>query len=90
MSQPNYSVYMIRTRENKLYTGVSNDVGRRFKEHVANGAKTAKALRGKGPLELVFVSVIGSRDDALRVEAQIKKKSKSEKEQMIEQAKTLA
>lgn len=86
MSQPNYSVYMIRTRENKLYTGVSNDVRRRFKEHVASGAKAAKALRGKGPLELVFVSEVGSRNDALRIEAQIKKKSKSEKEQMIEQS----
>lgn len=48
------------------------------------GKKTAKALRGKGPLELILHSAIGDRSEALKREAWFKSLSKIEKENIVE------
>ncbi len=66
-----------------LYTGITQDVQRRFKEHQESGAKAAKYLKGKKPLKLVFHKKIGSRSQALKAEAKIKKWSKEKKESLI-------
>ncbi len=66
-----------------LYTGVTQDVKRRFKEHTEGGAKAAKFLKGKEPLNLVFHQEIGSRSLALKMEAAIKKWSKGKKESLV-------
>ena len=57
---------------------------RRISEHAQYNGKGAKYLRGKRPLQLVFVKAIGSRGLALRVESQIKKLPKAQKEQLID------
>ena len=49
-----------------LYTGITQDVQIRFKEHQEGGAKAAKYLKGKKPLKLVFHKKIGSRSQALK------------------------
>ena len=67
----------------QLYTGVTQDVPRRFKEHQKEGGKGAKYLKGKKPLKLVFHKKIGSRSQALKTEAQIKKWPKKKKEALI-------
>ena len=74
---------MIRTKNGALYTGITQDVERRFAEHVAGGKKGAKYLRGRGPLNLVFRQKIGSRSEALKAEAAVKNMSKGEKEEMV-------
>jgi putative endonuclease len=79
-----WSVYMVRCKDGALYTGIATDVSRRIVEHAQNKRKGAKYLRGKGPLLLVFVRAIGSKDLALRVESQIKKLSRARKEELIE------
>ena len=66
-----------------LYTGITQDVQRRVKEHQEGGAKAAKYLKGKKPLELVFYKKIGSRSQALKAEAKIKKWPKEKKESLI-------
>ena len=66
-----------------LYTGITQDVQRRFKEHQEGGAKAAKYLKGKKPLKLVFHKKIGSRSQALKAEAKIKKWPKEKKESLI-------
>ncbi|MGP6213224.1 DNA damage response exodeoxyribonuclease YhbQ, partial [Escherichia coli] len=43
-------LYLIRTADNKLYTGITTDVERRYQQH--QSGKGAKALRGKGELTL--------------------------------------
>ncbi len=72
-------VYMIECANGHLYTGCTNDIERRFKEHQANGAKTAKFLRGKGPLQLVYRESVGSQGEALRREIAIKKMTRTKK-----------
>lgn len=74
---------MVLTRLNTLYCGISNDVDRRFQEHCAGAPKGAKALRGKGPLQLRFQQEIGDRSLASQVEARVKKLSRSQKDLLI-------
>ncbi len=83
-----WSVYVVRTRDGALYTGISTDVARRVGEH-AEG-RGAKALRGRGPLELVFRRRIGAVGLALRVERRLKRLSRLEKEDVVRRAPTRA
>ncbi|WP_078084584.1 GIY-YIG nuclease family protein [Microbulbifer mangrovi] len=76
-------VYLIRTNNGSLYTGVTRDVARRFEEHNSGGPKAAKALRGRGPLELAFHCAMRSKSDALKLEVEIKRWPKPRKEQLI-------
>jgi len=85
---PQWSLYIVRCRDGALYTGIATDVVRRIAEHAQNG-KGAKYLRGKGPLRLVLVMAIGSRERALRVEGRIKKLPKARKEELIVQEDTV-
>ncbi|KOE82168.1 GIY-YIG nuclease family protein [Vibrio aestuarianus] len=78
----NWWVYLIRTRHQSLYCGITTDVKRRFAQHQAG--KGAKALRGKGPLQLVWSqSLGGSKSHALKIELAIKKLNKRQKEQLV-------
>ncbi len=79
-----WHLYMVRTNHGQLYTGITQDVTRRFLEHQEGGKKTAKYLRGKGPLKLVFQQEIGSRSSALKAETALKKLPKQQKESLAE------
>ncbi len=76
-----WHLYLIRTRQGTLYTGISTDVLRRFDDH--REGKGAKYLRSRGPLTLVYQSKIGKRALALKTEYRIKKLQKSKKEQIV-------
>lgn len=78
-----WSLYLIRCRDNSLYCGVTKDVGRRFAEHCAGGRRSARYVRGKAPLILVFQQVIGSHSQALKVEYRLKRQSKDNKERLV-------
>ncbi|GGI89539.1 GIY-YIG nuclease family protein [Shewanella gelidii] len=76
-------VYIIRCCHGHLYTGVTTDVERRFKEHESGGVKAAKFLKGKGPLKLMYQEVAEDRSAALKREIAIKKLSRSSKLALI-------
>ena len=76
-----WKVYLLRCGDGSLYTGISNDVDSRLEAHRAG--KGAKYTRGRGPFKLVYLEKCGSYSDALKREAQIKKLTKREKEQLI-------
>lgn len=77
-----WQIYLIRCRDNTLYTGVTKDLARRLREHAAEGAACAKYLRGRGPFTLVFTCIIGSRSEALRAERRVKRLSRQDKESL--------
>ncbi len=79
-----WSVYFVRTASNALYCGVSTDVARRFQEH-QQGKKGAKALRGKGPLSLVWHYEVGDKCRAMQMEYRIKQLTKTQKEAIAAQ-----
>jgi putative endonuclease len=74
-------LYLVRTANNALYTGITTDVARRFLEHQCG--KGAKALRGKGELTLAFSAPVGERSLALRMEYRIKQLTKRQKERLV-------
>jgi putative endonuclease len=80
-------LYMVRTACNRLYTGITTDIDRRFKEHLATAdgvsTKGAKYFRGKQIEEIVYKERFPDRSSASKREAYIKSLSKNEKEKMI-------
>lgn len=85
-----WSIYMIKTRLNTLYTGISTDVERRFKEHSGVSKRGARYLKGKGPLELVWQQMVGTKSDALVLEYKVKKLNRRQKLCLIEGSLDLA
>ena len=81
MNETIWHLYMLRMPSGMLYTGITTDVVRRVAQHQAG--KGAKALRGKGELELVFHCQVGDRSMALRLEYRVKQLSKKQKEELI-------
>ena len=75
-------VYMIRCKDGSLYTGWTNNLEKRFRNHCKG--KGAKYTRGRGPLELVYYEVFEDKGEAMRREYEIKQLKKSEKEKLIE------
>ncbi|MHC4600944.1 MAG: GIY-YIG nuclease family protein [Planctomycetota bacterium] len=76
-----WHLYMVRCVDGSLYTGISQDVSRRFEAH--SRGRGAKFLRGKGPLQLVFTRPVGPRALAMKIEARVKKFPRARKEALI-------
>ena len=76
-------LYLIRCRDDTLYTGISTDVDRRFAQHQSERYAGSKYLKGRGPLSLVFKEKLGSRSLALKMEHRVKKMAKARKEKLI-------
>ena len=76
-------LYVVRTVDRYLYTGVTTDVARRYREHLAQGRRTARFLRTHKPGRLVFSELIGGRSLALRVEYRFKRLPRQAKERAI-------
>ncbi len=83
MSSPDFSLYIVRCADGALYTGIATDVARRVGEH-ESGARGAKFLRGKGPLEVVYEQAVGDRARAQQLEHRIKRLSRAQKIDLIE------
>ena len=79
----NWYVYIIRSANDSLYTGITTDIERRFQEHQGKTSKGAKALKGKGPLQLVWQLPATDRSQASKLEYSIKQLSKADKERLV-------
>ncbi len=78
-----WSVYIIRCADSTLYTGISTNVARRFEEHTSGSPKSAKYLRGRAPLELIYTKEIGTQSEATIEEHRIKALTKAQKLNLI-------
>ena len=77
-----WHLYLIRTKQNTLYTGITTDVSQRLAEH-KSGKQGAKYLRSKGSLQLVYQTPIGDRSTASKAEYRLKKLRKAQKEKIV-------
>lgn len=75
-----YYVYMVRCKDNSLYTGWTTDPKRRAKEH--NKGKGAKYTRSRRPVKLVYVEETSTKQEAMKREYAIKQLQKVEKEKI--------
>ena len=82
-----WSVYMIESSTGALYTGVSTDVARRFREH-AGTRRGARYFRGAKPQAVVFVEGGHTRASACRREAAIKRLPRAAKLALIAASRT--
>ena len=74
-------LYILRCKDNTLYTGIAVDVEARLETH--RSGKGAKYTRGRGPLELVYTEECGSHSEALKREIAVKRLTRQEKEELI-------
>lgn len=81
---PEWSLYMLRCQDGRLYTGITTDLERRIEEH--GGDLGAKFTRGRGPFELAFNREVGDRSRASRLEWRVKRLRRSDKERLIDGA----
>jgi len=75
-------VYIVRCNDNSLYTGITKDITKRIDEH-NNSSLWAKYTRNKRPINLVWSKEINDRSSATKLEQQIKKMTKTQKEELI-------
>ena len=78
-------VYIIRCDDDTLYTGVTTNLERRFREH-RDLSCGAKYFNGRKPLEVVFSENGHDRSSASQREAAIKKLSRDRKLDLINAA----
>ena len=76
-------VYILRCKDDSLYTGWTNDLEKRLA--APNSGKGAKYTRGRGPVKLVYSEQLTTKEDALQRECEIKKMTRSVKLALIEQ-----
>lgn len=74
-------VYIVRCADDSLYTGIAKDLNARIETH--NAGKGAKYTRAHLPVELVWSEPVETESEAKSREAQIKKLTRSEKEELL-------
>jgi len=70
-------VYILRCSDGSFYTGATNGLERRLKEH--NRGTASKYTRSRRPVTLMAVSIDMNKSEALRLEIKIKRLPKTKK-----------
>jgi putative endonuclease len=74
-------VYILKCRDNSLYTGITNDPQKRFKEHVSG--KGGRYTRSHKPIKMVYLEKTSNRSKAMKREARIKRMRRADKLALI-------
>ncbi len=80
MEHRNYT-YIIECSDGSLYTGWTNCIEKRIREH--NNGTGAKFTRGRGPVTLRYLEISETKSEAMKREAAIKKMNCAKKRQLI-------
>ncbi len=76
-----WQLYILRLRDNSLYTGITKDLKRRLKQH--EEGKGSKYVKSRLPLTLMHTEKYENRSSASKREYEIKQLSKWEKERLV-------
>lgn len=82
MKETQYYVYIVRCRDNSLYTGYTTDVEKRVDTH--NRGEGAKYTRSRLPVQLAGYWRCSDKSHALRTEAALKRLSHHGKEKLLQ------
>ena len=74
-------LYILRLKDDSLYTGITKDFPRRIEVH--EDGRGSKYVRGRTPVKLVHSEELKTRSEALKREAEIKSWSKVKKEDFV-------
>lgn len=75
-------LYLLRLSDDSLYCGITKNLERRLREH--RQGRGAKYVKGRLPLELVYLEEHDTRKEVMRRELEVKKFSKERKEDLVE------
>lgn len=77
-----YFIYILLCTDGSLYTGSTNDIEKRFKDHLAgHGARYTKSHE---PVKIVYQEEFATKSEALKRESEIKSWPRKMKQNMIE------
>jgi predicted GIY-YIG superfamily endonuclease len=74
-------LYVLKCRDNTLYTGITIDVSRRVQQH--NSGSASRYTRSRLPVKLIFSEPCRSRSQALKKEYAMKRLSREKKEEYL-------
>lgn len=74
-------LYILKCRDNTLYTGITNDLSRRLTQH--NNGTASRYTRSRLPVRLVYQEPCRGRSSALKKEYKLKQLSRADKEEYI-------
>ena len=77
----NYT-YIVRCREGSLYTGWTNNLEKRIKDH--NSGRGAKYTKSRRPVLLAYYEEFATKEEAMRREWEIKQLKRQEKQDLVE------
>lgn len=83
----NYA-YIVRCNDGTLYTGWTNNLEKRIKDH--NDGRGAKYTKPRRPVVLVYYEEFGTKEEAMRREWEIKQMSRRDKLAIVMRAKEKA
>jgi putative endonuclease len=83
-----YVVYIIECADRSLYTGITNDLARRFKQHQSGAA--SRYTSAKRAVKVVYTEERPNRSSALKREAQIKAWRRGKKLELVRSKKQRA
>lgn len=78
-----YYVYIIRCKDNSLYTGITNNLERRIEEHINRTKRCAKYTKNHIARKLEASWKTEDRKLASKLEYYIKRLAKKQKEEII-------
>ena len=82
MHTKSYFVYILKCSDDSYYTGITNNLNRRFAEH-SSGMNPTSYTATRRPLELVFALEFKYVNEAIAFEKQVKGWSRKKKEAII-------
>jgi len=74
-------LYVVKCRDESLYTGITTDIPRRIKEH--NSKRGAFYTKNKIPVKLVYQEIMPNQSAARKREVQIKRLTRKEKVELV-------
>lgn len=82
---PAWFVYMVRCRDNSLYTGITTDLAKRLVQHNSD-QEGARYTRGRRPVHLVYAEQAPSRSVATKREGRLKRLDAARKNTLVRKA----
>ena len=82
-----YYTYMLRCKDNSIYTGYTNDINKRMNDHFSKSKNGAKYTKSHEALKLEIAWKTKEKKDACKLEYWIKRLNKTQKEALIKEKK---
>ena len=76
-----YFVYILLCVDGSYYTGSTNNIEKRFKDHLAG--KGAKYTKSHKPVKVIYKEKFSTKSEALKREAELKKWPKVKKMRLL-------